>query len=255
MSDEAAFQTAIAAAPDGDALRLVFDQITAFGKVDAPVLIEGESGTGKQEVARAIHQASAARRSGPLVDLNCAAYSEALLESVLLGHVKGGFARPEPMVRPGAFEEAHGGTLFLDHVENLPPGIRHKLLRGLQERRIIRIGDVHEVAVDVRVIASTPSLKHLVGEGAFCPDLFCWLGMLHLRLPPLRPQMAPHWRTETVIALARAISEFQQFDTLPILGDALEESGCDNQRMLEHCREPGEHVRSCWVAELLLGGE
>jgi DNA-binding NtrC family response regulator len=175
----------------------VFDQIAAFGKVDATVLIEGESGTGKQEVARAIHQASAARRSGPLMVLNCAALPEALLESELFGHVKGVFARPEGVVRPGAFEKAHGGTLFLGHVEGLPPGVRARLLRVLQERRLVRVGDVREVEVDVRVIASTPGLKHLADEGAFRPGLLCRLGVLRLCLPPLRE------RPEDVPLLAR----------------------------------------------------
>src|SRR3954471_12586989 len=92
-------------------MRKVFDLISRFGAVDAPVLIAGESGTGKQVVARAIHQASAARRPGPFVVVPCSALAEPLLESELFGHVKGVFARPEPLVRPGAFENARGGTL------------------------------------------------------------------------------------------------------------------------------------------------
>jgi DNA-binding NtrC family response regulator len=163
----------------------VFDQIAAFGKVDAPVLIEGESGTGKQEVARAIHQASDQRLS-PLVMMNCGATPENLLEIELFGHVRSVFARPEWEFRPGAFEKAHGGTLFLGHVESLPPGVQVRLLRVLAERRLVRVGDVREVEVDVRVIASTSGLKQLVDEGAFRLDLFWRLGMLRLHLPPLR---------------------------------------------------------------------
>jgi DNA-binding NtrC family response regulator len=174
----------------------VFDQIAAFGKVDATVLIEGESGTGKQQVARAIHQASA-QRPGPFVNMHCGALPENLLESELFGHVKGVFARPEPVFRPGVFEKAHGGTLLLRHVENLPLGVQARLLRVLDERRLVRVGDVRVVEVDVRVIASASGLKLLADEGAFRLDLLCRLGVLRLRLPPLRD------RPEDVVLLAR----------------------------------------------------
>jgi DNA-binding NtrC family response regulator len=181
-------------------MREVFEQITAFGKVDASVLIEGENGTGKQEVARAIHQASAARRTGPLVAVNCSALPENLVESELFGHVRGAITGAS-QVRPGAFEKAHGGTLFLGHVEGLSLGVQARLLLVLEEGRLFRVGDSQEVEVDVRVIASTHGLKHLADEGAFRLDLLYRLGVLRLRLPPLRE------RSEDIPLLARHFTE------------------------------------------------
>ncbi len=175
----------------------VFAQITDSGRVDAAVLIEGESGTGKQEVARAIHQASAARRPGPLILLNCGAIPGTLLESALFGHVKGVFARLEAVVRPGVIEKAQSGTVCLCHIEGLPRAVQDRLLRVLQERRILRVGAPEEIEVDARVIATVLGENTLANEETFRQDLRYQLGVLRLRLPPLRE------RSEDIPLLAR----------------------------------------------------
>jgi DNA-binding NtrC family response regulator len=181
-------------------MREVFDHITTFGKVDATVLIEGESGTGKLEAARAIHQASAARRSGPLIVMNCGACPETLLESELFGHVKGVFARPEGVVRPGALEKARGGTVYLSHIECVPTRVQVKLVSVLRERRAVRVGEDREFEVDVRIIASTLSPDELAKE-EFRQDLRYRLQVLRLRLPPLRE------RPEDIPLLARHFTQ------------------------------------------------
>jgi DNA-binding NtrC family response regulator len=164
----------------------IFELISHIAETNSTVLIEGETGTGKEVIARAIHQASGALRPGPLVAVNCAAVPETLLESELFGHEKGSFTSAVSQ-RKGRFEQAHEGTLFLDEVGDIPPTMQVKLLRVLQDRRFERVGGSQSIEVDVRVIAATNRmLEQLVKAGKFREDLYYRLNVVRIELPPLR---------------------------------------------------------------------
>jgi len=152
---------------------------------NADILIEAESGTGKELVARLIHRLSP-RRDRPFIAVNCAAFPETLLESELFGHAKGAFTGASAL-KPGKFELANGGTLLLDEVGEMPLGLQPKLLRALQEREFDRLGDTRTIHVDLRVIATTNcALAQMVRQGKFRPDLYYRLNVIPLTLPPLR---------------------------------------------------------------------
>ncbi len=169
--------------------------IERLGPTDASVLIRGETGTGKELVARRIHQLSHVGL-GPFVALNCAAIPESLLESELFGHRKGAFTGAD-RDRSGRFKEAHGGTLFLDEIGDMPHSAQAKLLRVLQEKRVEPVGGGTAMQVNVRVLAATHrDLENLCHEGHFRQDLYYRLRVVELALPPLRE------RADDIILLA-----------------------------------------------------
>jgi formate hydrogenlyase transcriptional activator len=162
--------------------------VARVAPVDSAVLIQGETGTGKEVIARAIHEASP-RRNHRFVALNCAAIPGGLLESELFGHERGAFTGAT-MQTKGRFQMADGGTLFLDEVGDMPLELQPKLLRALQEQEFERLGSTHTVRVNVRVVAATNhDLAELVSKKLFRADLFYRLNVIPLRLPPLRERV------------------------------------------------------------------
>ncbi|MBI4565295.1 MAG: sigma-54-dependent Fis family transcriptional regulator [Planctomycetes bacterium] len=181
LADRGAFGRLVGRSPGMQAL---FEQIRSVAQSDVSVLIEGESGTGKELVARQIHH-SGARRAGPFEVVSSAMY-EGLIEDDLFGHVKGAFTDAKSD-RPGRFERARGGTIFIDDIDDMPLSTQVKLLRVLQEKEVERLGDTHPIRVDVRVIAATKtSAWELVRQKKFRDDLFHRLNVAHLIIPPLR---------------------------------------------------------------------
>ncbi|SFF20263.1 sigma-54-dependent transcriptional regulator [Paracidovorax wautersii] len=183
------------AAQDGEligiseAMREVHKRIGLAAASEAPVLIEGETGTGKELVARALHRHSA-RSGGPFLALNCAAIPKELLESELFGHVKGAFTGAQAD-RPGCFRAAEGGVLLLDEIGDMALDVQAKLLRALQESEVTPLGSHRPVKVNVRVVAATHrDLAAAVREGRFREDLRFRLDVLHIVLPPLRERLA-----------------------------------------------------------------
>jgi DNA-binding NtrC family response regulator len=170
------------------AMRRVYALIDRVADSPVPIVIEGESGTGKELVARAIHFGGA-RRKEPFVALNCAALPEHLLESELFGHVRGAFTGADRDKR-GLFQQANGGTIFLDEFADVPPRMQLDLLRVLQERRIRPVGAEQDHAIDVRVIAATNRpLKQLVASGRLREDLYYRMSVVEIRLPSLRERI------------------------------------------------------------------
>ncbi len=192
------------------AMEDLLQQVDIVAKSDSTVLICGETGTGKEVIARAIHQLSP-RRDKPLVKINCAAIPASLLESELFGHDKGAFTGAINTHR-GRFEIADGGTLFLDEIGDLPLELQPKLLRVLQEREIERLGGSRTIPVNVRVIAATNrDLWQMVEDRQFRSDLFYRLNVFPLELPPLRdrpediPLLAKHFTQKMARHMNRAI--------------------------------------------------
>ena len=166
-------------------MRAVFDFLRVIGNSDSTVLFTGESGTGKEVTATLIHQQSR-RKHRPFVAVSCALFSETLIESELFGHERGAFTGAIKD-RPGRFELAEGGTIFLDDIDDVPLSMQVKLLRVLQNRTIERLGGTRTIPVNVRVLAgSKKDLKAMVAEGKFREDLYYRLNVLPVALPPLR---------------------------------------------------------------------
>lgn len=180
----------------GDAMEKIMNLAFQVGKVDSTVLITGESGVGKEVVARIIHR-SGRKENGPLICANCSAIPENLLESELFGYNEGAFTGAIRGGQPGLFEVAGGGTLFLDEIGEISLNIQVKLLRVIQEREIMRLGGRKPIKVDVRIIAATNrDLKAMVKNETFRADLFYRLNVVPIHVPPLRE------RKETVLPLA-----------------------------------------------------
>jgi DNA-binding NtrC family response regulator len=166
-------------------MRDLLQLLETVAATSSTVLITGETGTGKELAARAIHHNSP-RRANRFVAINCSAIPETLLEAELFGHVRGAFTGAVG-TRQGRLEQAHKGTLFLDEIGTMSPALQAKLLRVLQEREFERVGDSHTIKIDVRVIAATHSdLTRMVADGAFREDLFYRLNVIPVQLPPLR---------------------------------------------------------------------
>jgi len=166
-------------------MRDLFQLLETVAATSSTVLITGETGTGKELAARAIHHSSP-RRANRFVAINCSAIPETLLEAELFGHVRGAFTGAVG-TRQGRLEQAHKGTLFLDEIGSMSPALQAKLLRVLQEREFERVGDSHTIKIDVRVVAATHSdLAKMVAEGTFREDLFYRLNVIPVQLPPLR---------------------------------------------------------------------
>ena len=177
-------------------MQVIYRSIEKVAPTDVSVLIEGETGTGKELIARELHERSP-RSAGPFVTINCGAIPEQLLESELFGHVKGAFTGATA-TRIGRFQAADGGTLFLDEIGEMPLHLQVRILRALQERVVTRVGDHRAEPVNIRIVAATNrDLEQLVREGSFREDLYYRLNVVRLLLPPLRE------RGEDIVLIAR----------------------------------------------------
>ena len=235
-ADATVFQGMIAASP---AMRRVFGLVERFADAQEPVLVFGESGSGKELIARALHDRSK-RHDGPYLALNCAALNSQLIESELFGHTKGSFTGAL-RDKIGAFEATSGGTLFLDEVGELPLDLQPKLLRVLETSTVRAVGGTKEQPVNTRVIAATHrNLEHMVEQGTFREDLFHRLFVLSLAIPPLSQ------RPEDVLALAEHFLRTQAPRPMSL--------GPDAKKSLEHYEWPGNvrELRNVIVRAILM---
>jgi DNA-binding NtrC family response regulator len=198
-----------------DIVARLISEVECVAESGFSVVIFGETGSGKELVARAIHEASP-RSSCPFTPVDCGAIPETLLESELFGHEKGAFTGAD-IKKPGKFEITHGGTLFLDEVSNMPAGSQAKLLRVLQEKRVYRVGSTKSVEVDVRIlVASNQNLHDLTESGAFRQDLFYRLNEFSISVPPLRerkediPYLAKRFLDTANAELKKSVKGFSE---------------------------------------------
>ena len=203
----------VAVIGDHPAIRTVLEQVDQIADTDAAVLIRGETGTGKEVIARLIHGASG-RRTGPFVAVNMAAIPDSLAEAELFGHVRGAFTGADK-ARTGRMVAAHRGTLFLDEIGEMPRSLQGKLLRALQDREVTPVGGSSPIPVDVRVVAATNrDLEGMIAEGQFREDLFYRLDVVPIEIPPLRarrediPALAEHFRREVNAREGRSVPGF-----------------------------------------------
>ncbi|GMR12424.1 MAG: sigma-54-dependent Fis family transcriptional regulator [Gemmatimonadota bacterium] len=201
---------------ESDAIKEVIERILQIAPVGSRVLITGESGTGKELVARGIHDLSQ-RRHKPFIAVNVAALAETLLESELFGHEKGAFTGAIDS-RKGLFELAHGGTIFLDEIGEMPLVTQTKLLRVLEQREFLRVGGERTIKVDIRIVAATnQDLRQLVAIGQFRKDLYYRLNVLHIDLPPLRRR-----REDIPLLVASFVAEVSARHDRPFVGISAE---------------------------------
>ncbi|HMD37234.1 MAG TPA: sigma-54 dependent transcriptional regulator [Vicinamibacterales bacterium] len=201
-------------------MRAVFEFLRVIGNSESTVLITGESGTGKEVTATLIHQQSR-RKHHPFVAVSCALFSETLIESELFGHERGAFTGAIKD-RPGRFELADGGTIFLDDIDDVPLSMQVKLLRVLQNRTIERLGGTRTVPINVRVVAgSKRDLKQMVSEGKFREDLFYRLNVLPVALPPLRER-----REDIPVLMDHFLERYcrRSGDDVPAVSDAVKQA-------------------------------
>ena len=219
-------------------MRRVFNLLSRVAEADVSVLVLGESGTGKELVARAVHTRSQ-RKDGPFIAVNCSALPEALLESELFGHTRGAFTDARSP-RRGLFQQAHGGTVFLDEIGDLPLALQPRLLRALQERKVRPVGSDTEIDIDVRVLAATnQDLESAVSEKLFRGDLYYRLNVVQVRLPPLRARgndvllLAQHFLRQTAARLDKHVERMSP----SVAERLLAYSWPGNVRELQNCIE------------------
>ena len=212
-----------------DSIKEVFRKIEKISKVDVPVLVTGETGTGKELVAKEIHRQSP-RSGGPFVVINCGAIPETLLESELFGHKRGAFTGAM-YDKPGKFKLASGGTLFLDEIGDMPLSLQVKILRAIEERSVAPVGSNRTEDVDIRIIAATNrSLEDDIRDGKFREDLYYRLNVIHISLPPLRE------RESDIELIARY---FLQKLTTEYRRPHIKGFSPAARKMMEHYRWPG----------------
>jgi two-component system response regulator AtoC len=227
-------------------MRAVFDFLRVIGNSESTVLITGESGTGKEVTATLIHQSSR-RKHHPFVAVSCALFSETLIESELFGHERGAFTGAIKD-RPGRFELAERGTIFLDDIDDVPLSMQVKLLRVLQNRTIERLGGTRTVPVNVRIIAgSKKDLKQMVAEGKFREDLYYRLNVLPVALPPLRER-----REDIPVLMEHFLERYfrRSGEEVPVISDAVRQafmrySWPGNVRELENACERIAQTCTC----------
>jgi propionate catabolism operon transcriptional regulator len=226
---------------ESDTIKRTISVAKEFGEVNSTVLIVGETGTGKEIFAQSIHNASS-RRNGPFLAVNCAALPENLLESELFGYARGAFTGAVPGGKMGLFELAHMGTIFLDEISEFSFKLQGRLLRVLQEREIMRLGDDKVIPVDVRVIAAANrNLYKLIQEGLFREDLYYRIDILRLDLPPLRER-----RQDIIPLMSDFVKKYCQ-----ILGKNFRDISPEGRRILQEHHWPGNVRELRNIAERL----